>query len=251
MHITVVTLFPEMLEGFFKNSIMSRAVKKGLITYDFVNFRDYALDVHHTCDDVPYGGGAGMLLKAEPICKALEALSAHDKHVIFPSPSGKRFTQDDAKRLSSESEIIFVCGHYEGVDQRVIDTYVDEEFSIGDYVISSGEVSTLVMIDAIYRLIDGVITSESLDEESFTSQLLEYPQYTRPETYCNKSVPCVLLSGHHAKVATWREIRRLNKTMQNRPELLSCASLDTTSRRLLIELLGNKGTDQNGCDQSD
>lgn len=244
MHIDILTLFPDMVESFFRNSIMSKAVEKGLISYSIINWRDFTTDRHHTCDDVPYGGGAGMVIKPEPLSKALESIGAREKRVIYATPSGKLFNQKMALELSKEKNLVFICGHYEGIDQRIIDEYVDDEISIGDYVISSGENSSVVIIDAIYRLIDGVISSESLEDESFTGELLEYPQYTRPERYCNKSVPEVLLSGHHDRIATWRDFRRLEKTMLSRPEVLDSASLDTASRRKLIELLDNKGTCQ-------
>lgn len=251
MHIDILTLFPSMVESFFQNSIMARAVEKGIISYNLINFRDFAFDKHHTCDDVPYGGGAGMVLKAEPICLALESINAGGKRVVYPSPSGKLFTQAYASNLAKEEKLVFICGHYEGLDQRVIDTWVDDEISIGDYVISSGEVGSLVIIDALYRLIDGVISASSLEEESFTSSLLEYPQYTRPERYCQKNVPDVLLSGHHERIATWRESRRLEKTMLNRPEVLLRASLKPESRRKMIDLISkSKGTCQNGHDQN-
>lgn len=237
MHIDILTLFPPMVESFFTSSIMSRAVERKLVSYNIVNFRDFASDRHRTCDDVPYGGGAGMVLKPEPLYAALESIGAGDKRVIFPSPSGKLFTQSYAEELSREENLVFICGHYEGLDQRVIDTYVDDEISIGDYVLSSGESATTVIIDAIYRLLDGVINSESLTDESFSSSLLEYPQYTRPERYCTKSVPDVLLSGHHERIATWRVFRKLEKTMLSRPEVLAQASLDLEERRRLIDLI--------------
>ena len=237
MHIDILTLFPPMVESFFTSSIMSRAVERKLVSYNIVNFRDFASDRHRTCDDVPYGGGAGMVLKPEPLYAALESIGAWDKRVIFPSPSGKLFTQSYAEELSREENLVFICGHYEGLDQRVIDTYVDDEISIGDYVLSSGESATTVIIDAIYRLLDGVINSESLADESFSSSLLEYPQYTRPERYCTKSVPDVLLSGHHERIATWRVFRKLEKTMLSRPEVLAQASLDLEERRRLIDLI--------------
>lgn len=233
MNIDVLTLFPEMLEGFFGNSIMKRAVEAGIISYNLVDFRKYAQDRHRTCDDVPYGGGAGMVIKPEPLGKALEEVNASGKRVIYVSPSGKKFTEDYAKELSLEKDLVFICGHYEGVDQRIIDIYADDEISIGDYVISSGEVAALVIIDAVYRLIDGVITGESLEEESFTGPFLEYPQYTRPEVYCGRSVPDVLLSGHHANIALWRLRKRLEKTLLNRPELYDESSLDEAARKLL------------------
>ncbi|MBO8442139.1 MAG: tRNA (guanosine(37)-N1)-methyltransferase TrmD [Spirochaetes bacterium] len=237
MHIDILSLFPKMLEGFFTNSIMARAVEKGVVSYRITDWRSYATDRHHSCDDVPYGGGAGMVLKCEPLSKALEDLDARNRRVVFPTPSGRLFTQAYAQELSREKDLIFICGHYEGLDQRVIDTYVDDEISIGDYVLSCGETSTTVIIDALFRLIDGVISSDSLQDESFSDGLLEYPQYTRPESYCTKSVPDVLLSGHHERIATWRDFRMLEKTMLSRPEVLVRASLDQDRRRRLIELI--------------
>ena len=237
MHIDILTLFPEMVSSFFTSSIMARAVEKGIISYRIVNFRDYAEDRHRTCDDVPYGGGAGMVLKCEPIGRALEEVDAKNRRVIFPTPSGRLFNQEYAQELSREEDLVFICGHYEGLDQRIIDTYVDDEISIGDYVLSSGETSSIVIIDAVYRLVEGVIASESLEDESFSNGLLEYPQYTRPERYCTKSVPDVLLSGHHERIATWRVFRKLEKTMLSRPEVLCRASLDLAMRRRLVELI--------------
>ncbi len=177
-----------------------------------------------------------MVIKPEPLCKALDSIDAKHKRVIYPSPSGRLFTQRYAEDLSKETDLVFVCGHYEGIDQRVIDLYVDDEICIGDYVMSSGEVASLVIIDAVYRLIDGVISGESLEEESFSDGLLEYPQYTRPETYCGIPVPDVLLSGHHANIRRWRLCRRLEKTLSYRPELLETVSLDADSRKILNEL---------------
>ena len=218
MHIDILTLFPQMVESFFTSSIMARAVEKGIITYRIINFRDYAHDRHRTCDDIPYGGGAGMILKCEPLGEALDSIDAKNRRVI-------------------QDSLVFICGHYEGLDQRIIDEYVDDEISIGDYVISSGESAATVIIDAVYRLVEGVISEESLEDESFSDGLLEYPQYTRPERYCTKSVPDVLLSGHHERIATWRDFRMLEKTMRSRPEVLSKASLDLAKRRRLIELI--------------
>ena len=240
MKIDVLTLFPEMVSGFFTNSIMARAVKAGLVSYDIIDWRQYAEDRHHKCDDSPFGGGAGMVIKPEPLFKALDRIDAMNKRVVYASPSGKRLTQDYARELSLEPELVFICGHYEGIDQRIIDRYVDDEICIGDYVISSGEVATLVIIDAVYRLIDGVITDSSLDEESFTGPLLEYPQYTRPETYCGMNVPDILLSGHHANIEKWRLQKRLEKTLSNRPELLENASLDAATSKLLEKILAEK-----------
>jgi tRNA (guanine37-N1)-methyltransferase len=216
-----------------------------------VNFRDYATDKHKTCDDAPYGGGAGMVLKPEPLGSALDAIQAKNKRVIYPTPSGKRFTQAYARELSKEDQLVIICGRYEGIDQRIIDLYVDDEICIGDYVISSGEVAALVIVDAVYRLVDGVISDESLEEESFTDGLLEYPQYTRPATYCGIDVPEILLSGHHAQIGQWRFKKRLEKTFRNRPELLQDMPLDENSKRILeeVKLYSAKGTEDYGCDQ--
>ena len=241
MNIDVLTLFPDMVKGFFTNSIMARAVESKIISYNLVDWRQFAEDRHHKCDDSPFGGGAGMVIKPEPLFKALDHVDAMNKRVIYASPSGKRLTQEYARELSRESDLVFICGHYEGIDQRIIDRYVDDEICIGDYVISSGEVATLVIIDAVYRLIDGVITDSSLEEESFTGPLLEYPQYTRPETYCGSSVPDILLSGHHANIAKWRLQKRLEKTLMNRPELLQSSELDEETVKLLNEIKLTKG----------
>ena len=222
---------------FFTSSIMKRAVEKGIITYDVIDFRDFAEGVHRKADDIPYGGGAGMVIMPEPLSRALDSVDAQGKRVVFPTPSGRLLTERYAEELAREEELVFICGHYEGIDQRVIDSYVTDEISIGDYVLSSGETASIVVIDALYRLIEGVISSESLDEESFTSPLLEYPQYTRPERYCNKSVPEVLLSGHHRHIAQWRLDRRLEKTMHSRPDLLSDASLSIDERKRLLFIL--------------
>ena len=216
----VLSLFPEIIDSFFTSSIMAKAVEKGIIDYSSVNIRDFASDKHNTCDDAPYGGGAGMVLKAEPLAGALDSVDGMRKRVIYPSPSGVIFDQEQAERLSEYDELVFICGRYEGIDQRIIDMYVDEEISIGDYVISSGEISTLVIIDAVYRLLEGVISGESLLEESFTDGLLEYPHYTRPFDFRGVTVPDVLLSGHHLKISEWRRNERIRKTRENRPDIL-------------------------------
>ena len=183
MKFTVLSLFPEILSAFFNASIMQKAVAREFISFQLVNIRDYATDVHKTCDDVPYGGGAGMLMMPEPLSLALDAVSASSKHVIYLTPSGRPFTQEDAERLSRIDEIVLLCGRYEGIDQRIIDEYSCEEISVGDYVLSSGEVAALVVIDSVYRLVEGVISPKSLTSESFVDSLLEYPQYTRPSVF--------------------------------------------------------------------
>ncbi len=223
MKFTVLTLFPDLVDVFFNHSIMGRAVEDGKIEKSLVNIRDFAYDKHKNCDDSPYGGGVGMLLKPEPISLAMESLPVEEgrrRRVIFPSPAGKLYTQADAQRLADEyDELVFICGRYEGVDQRIIDMYVDEEFSLGDYVLSSGENATLVLIDTIYRLCPGVIKKESLEEESFVDGLLEYPHYTKPAMFQGRGVPEVLQNGHHAKIAEWRYNKRIEKTKKNRPDL--------------------------------
>lgn len=246
MKITIFTLFPEMVEPFFKSSIMKRAVEKGLIRYSIVNFRSYSSGIHKKADDEPFGGGAGMVIMPEPLSKALEDNGAKGKRVVFPTPSGKQFSQSYALDLSKEEELYFICGHYEGIDQRVIDEYVTDEITIGDYVLSSGETSTIVVIDALFRLIEGVITSESLEDESFNSGLLEYPQYTRPATYCNKDVPSVLLSGNLRHITEWRDCKRLEKTLLNRPDLLSHASLSIKERQNLLKIISKVEDDDYG-----
>ena len=235
MKFTVLTLFPEITGAYFASSIMAKALEKGIIQYRAINIRDFALDKHKTCDDAPYGGGPGMLMLAEPLSRALESVGVKKKpssalnvsqtilnipHVIYLTPSGRVFSQKRAKELAAMEELVLVCGRYEGIDQRIIDAYVDEELSVGNYVLSSGETAALAVIDAVYRLVDQVITSESLAEESFSGGLLEYPQYTRPEIFDTIKVPEVLLSGHHENIRKWRLKKRVEKTLAFRPDLL-------------------------------
>lgn len=225
MKFTVLTLFPEIPRAFFETSIMAKAVEKEIIAYDLVNIRDFAFDKHKTCDDKPYGGGAGQLLMAEPLGKALDSVKAYKKHVIYVTPSGKPFTQEKAQELSQKDEIVLICGRYEGIDQRIIDLYVDDEISIGDYVMSSGELAATVIVDSVYRLVKDVITPESLDEESYSDGLLEYPQYTHPAVYKDMAVPEVLLSGNHEVIRKWRLKKRILKTLANRPDLIMSTRL--------------------------
>lgn len=237
MKFTILSLFPEILEGFFNCSIMSRAVKNNLIEYSFVNIRDFAFDKHRTCDDAPYGGGAGMVMKTEPLAAALDSVNANDLRTVYMSPSGMKLNQALSQELSGENEIVIICGRYEGIDQRIIDQYVDDEVSIGDYVISSGEVAALVLVDSVYRLCDGVITRESLEEESFQNSLLEYPHYTRPEIFRGQKVPDILLSGHHAKIEKWRLKKQLEKTRSNRPDLIESGELSKEAEKMLNEMV--------------
>lgn len=253
MKYTVLSLFPEIVDAYFASSIMAKAVNRGIVAYRPVNIRDFALDKHKTCDDAPYGGGAGMLMLAEPLGKALESVGVrnrlegamrHSGRVIYLSPGGRPFTQELAKELAREDELILLCGRYEGIDQRIIDAYVDEEISIGDYVLSSGEVAALALIDATYRLVDRVIKQESLEEESFSGGLLEYPQYTRPELYGTLRVPELLLSGHHENIRRWRLKKRVEKTLALRSDLIrrgeEMAFFDGETRKLIQELGGEK-----------
>ncbi|MDR2576172.1 MAG: tRNA (guanosine(37)-N1)-methyltransferase TrmD [Treponema sp.] len=226
MKYTVLTLFPEITDAYFSTSIMAKAIQRGIISYQAVNIRDFALDRHKTCDDAPYGGGPGMLMLPEPLSHALESVGVRKEgegvshRVIYLTPSGRPFTQELARELAAEQGLVLLCGRYEGIDQRVIDLYIDDEISVGDYVLSSGEVAALAVIDATYRLVDKVITPESLDEESFSDGLLEYPQYTRPEIFDTIKVPEILLSGHHENIRKWRLEKRIEKTLRNRPDLI-------------------------------
>ncbi len=244
MKLTVLTLFPEILRGFFESSIMKRAVERGLLSYELVNVRDYAEDKHRKCDDEVYGGGAGMLMLPGPLGRALDAAGSPGRRTVFVTPGGRLFNQGYARDLAREAELVILCGRYEGVDQRIVDRYVTDEISIGDYVLSSGEVAALVLVDAVYRLIDGVITGESLAEESFEGGLLEYPQYTRPALYGSMPVPDVLVSGHHANITRWRLKKRLEKTLAYRPELLSEAMLSDDLRGLIERIVAEGGIDE-------
>jgi tRNA (guanine37-N1)-methyltransferase len=220
MKYTVLTLFPEITDAYFSTSIMAKAIQRGIISYQAINIRDFAYDRHKTCDDAPYGGGPGMLMLPEPLSRALESVGGDSHRVIYLTPSGRPFDQELARELAAEQELVLVAGRYEGIDQRVIDLYIDDEISVGDYVLSSGEVAALALIDATYRLVDKVITPESLDEESFSDGLLEYPQYTRPEIFDTIKVPEVLLSGHHENIRKWRLEKRIEKTLRLRPDLI-------------------------------
>lgn len=220
MKITILTLFPEMFAP-LKESIIGRAAGAGKLQIDVVNIRDYAQNKHLKCDDYPFGGGAGMVMMPQPIGSAIQAVDPdRTARRIFMSPRGRVFTQEVARELADEGELLLLCGHYEGVDQRVIDMYMDEELSIGDYVLTGGELPAMVVCDCVARLVDGVISADSLTDESFSGGLLEYPQYTRPAVYNGVAVPEVLLSGNHAEVDRWRRERALEITKKNRPDLL-------------------------------
>ena len=260
MKYTVLSLFPEICDAYFASSIMAKAVSRGIVEYRAINIRDFAFDKHRSCDDAPYGGGPGMLMLPEPLGRALEAAGAvnrytanHDasaaekgtKRVIYLSPSGQPLNQALARELAAEKELILLCGRYEGIDQRIIDCYVDDEISVGDYVLSSGETAALVLIDATYRLVEQVITSASLEEESFNSFLLEYPQYTRPELYATLKVPEVLLSGHHEHIRRWRLEKRVEKTLKRRPDLIA-ETLNEPFNSEVLKIIEQKRREQNG-----
>ena len=246
MKYTILTLFPEIVRAYFEASIMKRAVTAGLIDYSLVNIRDYATDKHRKCDDEVFGGGAGMLMKPEPLDRALDAAGSPGVRTVFVTPSGRLFNQAMAQELSKEENLVILCGRYEGVDQRIIDTRITDEISIGDYVLSSGEIAAMVLVDAVYRLRPGVISGESLEEESFSKGLLEYPQYTRPAIYDLLQVPDVVVSGNHAQIARWRLKASIAKTLAYRPELLSEDKLPEDVGRLLREVIDEGGWHEPG-----
>lgn len=225
MRYHVMTLFPEMIEQGMNTSITKRAMENGLIELNAVNIRDYTLDKHMKVDDYPYGGGAGMVMQAEPIYRCYQAIckssnQAKMPRVIHMTPQGTTFTQSMAEEFSKEDELVFLCGHYEGIDERVLEEIVTDNVSIGDYVLTGGELPAMVMMDAIARLVPGVLNNEdSAVTESFGDGLLEYPQYTRPEEILRKKVPDVLLSGHHVKIEQWRQEQSLERTKLRRPDL--------------------------------
>lgn len=219
MKIDILTLFPESF-SYLDESIIKRARQKGIIEINIVDIRSFSKDKHKKCDDYPFGGGAGMLMSVQPIYDAVKSVQTEKSKIIMPSPSGKLFNGEIAKNLAKEEHLIFICGHYEGVDQRVSDIFKPQEISIGDYVLTGGELASMVIIDALARQIDGVITKESLDEESFDDGNLEYPQYTRPQDFMGYKVPDVLVSGNHQEVAKWRKEQAGKKTKATRPDLI-------------------------------
>ena len=225
MKIDILTLFPEMCDAVLGESIIGRAIKAGHVEVKTHNIRDFAGNKHNRVDDAPYGGGKGMVMQAEPIYQCFKSLYAEDEpkpHLIYMSPKGKTFTQSDAVRLAEYDRIVLLCGHYEGVDQRVLDEIVDEEISVGDYVLTGGELPALTVTDAVCRMIPGVLPEEvCFTEESHFDGLLEYPQYTRPEVWHGVPVPEVLLSGHHLNISKWREQKSLEITEKLRPDMLS------------------------------
>jgi tRNA (guanine37-N1)-methyltransferase len=245
----ILTLFPGLFDGFLKGSILGRALEQGLVSVRLVDIRDFATDRHRICDDYAYGGGPGMVMKPEPIAAAIEAVGAGGSRVVYLTPAGRLYSQKLAREFSEEKEIILLCGRYEGIDQRIIDSFVTDEVSIGDYVLSGGEVAAMTIVDSVVRLIDGVITKESLDEESFSLGmesavgpsgsgwgLLEYPHYTRPEIFRGMRVPEVLLSGHHEMIRKWRLEKSVRKTMRYRPDLLDSDDLPQEIKDILSDM---------------
>lgn len=222
MEITIVTIFPQMPAGFLGASMLKRAESAGVVSFRLVDLRDYTTDKHRTTDDRPYGGGPGMVMKPEPVFKAVMACRRPNSRVILMTPQGRRFSQSVASELSQAEHMVFVCGHYEGVDERIRQGLVTDELSIGDYVLTNGVLAATVVIDAVVRLLPGVLGAgeEGSRDESFQDGLLEYPQYTRPEEFCGMKVPEVLLSGNHAEILKWRQKMALERTRERRPDLL-------------------------------
>ncbi|MBR5337245.1 MAG: tRNA (guanosine(37)-N1)-methyltransferase TrmD [Lachnospiraceae bacterium] len=240
MDFHILTIFPDMVKEGLDTSILARAASAGLIWINAVDIRDYTLDKHGKVDDYPYGGGAGMVMQAQPVYDAFSAVKKQCRtpapRVIYVTPQGSVFNQAKAEELSKEEEIIFLCGHYEGIDERVLEEIVTDNISIGDYVLTGGELPAMVMIDAISRLIPGVLNNDvSAEIESFCDNLLEYPQYSRPEEWRGRKVPEILLSGHHANVDKWRREQSLIRTLERRPDLLESANLTDKERRFLEE----------------
>lgn len=219
MKFDVLTLFPEMFEP-IKQSVIGRATRENLLEINLINIRDFSKDKHKKVDDTVYGGGAGMLIRPDVVYDSFKSVKDENAKVIYLSPQGKKLCQSKVEELAKEEHLILLCGHYEGIDQRVIDKIVDEEISIGDYVLTGGEIPAMVLIDSISRYVDGVLSNESTDEESFSNGLLEYPQYTRPEIFNEVKVPEVLISGHHENIRKWRREKSLENTLKKRPELL-------------------------------
>ena len=242
MNFHVLTLFPEMIDQGVRTSITGRAIEKGVISLELVNIRDYTKDKHKKVDDYPYGGGAGMLMQAQPVYDAFLSVTKNLKgrmrpRVIYMAPQGRTFHQQMARELACEEDLIILCGHYEGIDQRVLDTIVTDYVSIGDYVLTGGELPAMVMIDAVSRLVPGVLNNEeSAEFESFHDNLLEHPQYTRPVEFQGRKVPDVLLSGHHGNIDKWRREQSLKRTLERRPDLIETAILSKEDEKYLKKL---------------
>ena len=240
MNYHILTLFPDMVLEGLNTSIIGRAVEKGLISIEAINIRDYSKDKHNHVDDAPYGGGAGMVMQPGPVCDSYEDLCrklGKRPRVLYMTPQGRVFNQSIAQDLAKEEDLVFLCGHYGGIDERALELIVTDYLSIGDYVLTGGELPAMVMIDCISRLVPGVLNNDiSAEIESFHDNLLEYPQYTRPEVYEGKRVPEILLSGHHKNIETWRREQSIKRTMERRPDLLKGANLSKKEKQYLAEL---------------
>ena len=234
MKITILTLFPEMFEGFLSNSIIKRAISKELVSFKIVNIRDYTKDKNHRVDSAPIGGGAGLIMKCQPILDSINDNKTNRSKIIMLSPRGKTYNQEKSKELSKEEDIILLCGHYEGIDER-INSYVDESISIGDFILTGGELGSMIISDSIIRLIDGAIAKESIESESFDENLLEYPQYTEPYEFDGQKVPDILYSGNHQAINKWRRKQSLNLTKELRPDLFEKVQLSKSDKKLLEE----------------
>ena len=239
MKFDVLTLFPEMFDC-LNQSVIGRAVEKELIDINLVNIRDFSNNKHKKVDDTPYGGGAGMVMMPDVIYDAYKSIQEKGK-VIYLSPQGEKLSQSKVRALAKEEHLILICGHYEGIDQRVIDEIVDEEISIGDYVLTGGELPAMVLVDTVSRYVEGVLANHSTDEETFSNGILEYPQYTRPEVFLDKKVPEVLLSGHHENIRKWRRKEALRNTYRKRKELLDNAELSKEDDKYLKEIIEEGG----------
>lgn len=239
MRIDCLTLFPAMMKSVLDESIIGRATKAGILDISYTDIRDFAGNKHNSVDDSPYGGGMGMVMQAEPIYRAYQSVAEKSEtkpYVIYMSPQGRVFNQEVAKELSQKEHLVFLCGHYEGVDERVIEEIVDEELSIGDYVLTGGEIPALAVIDSVARMIPGVLPSEdAYSEESHYSGLLEYPQYSRPPVFMGREVPDVLLSGHHENIKKWRREQSILRTYKKRPDMLETAELSDKERKWLAD----------------
>ena len=235
MKFDVLTLFPEMFDV-LKQSIIGKAQEKELIDINLINIRDFSNDKHKKVDDTPYGGGAGMVMMPDIVYKAYKSVKTDKAKVIYMTPQGKTLNQKKVEDLAKQEHLIILCGHYEGIDQRVLDKIVDEEISIGDYVLTGGEIPAMVLIDSVSRYVDGVLSQDSTSEESFSQGILEYPQYTRPEIFDGVKVPDVLLSGHHANISKWRRCEALKNTYYKRPELLEKVKLSDEDKKIIKNL---------------
>jgi len=240
MVVDLITIFPGILDGPFRESMIKRAVEKSLVEINLVDLRDYTVDRHRQVDDTPYGGGCGMILKPEPLFSAVESLKeksrAASPHVILMTPQGRKFDQQLAKKLAAMEHLILICGRYEGIDERVRLALVDDEISIGDFILTGGELAAAVLVDAVVRLLPGVLAEEASENESFTEPLLEHPHYTRPPLFRDMAVPPVLTSGNHGEIKAWRRKQSLIRTNERRPDLLEKANLEPTEREFLESL---------------